>query len=30
MMGGDTPSLTVIEHARELVGSHEPRVPVEH
>ncbi|MCU0576879.1 MAG: DNA repair protein RecN [Desulfobacterota bacterium] len=30
MMGGDTPSLTVIEHARELVGSHEPRVSVEH
>ena len=29
MMGGDSPSTTVIEHARELVRSHEARVPVE-
>ncbi len=30
MMGGDSPSLSVIEHARELVRSHEERVPLEH
>jgi DNA repair ATPase RecN len=30
MMGGDSPSLTVIEHARELVRSHEERVSLEH
>ncbi len=30
MMGGDSPSLTVIEHARELVGSHEAGRPREH
>lgn len=29
MMGGDTPSPTVIEHARELVRSQESRLPVE-
>ena len=30
MMGGDSPSLTVIEHARELVGAHEAGRPREH
>lgn len=30
MMGGDSPSLTAIEHARELVRSQEGRVTVEH
>jgi len=30
MMGGDTPSMTVIEHARELVKSHEDGAPLEH
>lgn len=29
MMGGDSPSVTVIEHARELVRSHEPGIPLE-
>jgi DNA repair protein RecN (Recombination protein N) len=30
MMGGDSPSMTVIEHAKELVKAHEGRLPVEH
>jgi DNA repair protein RecN (Recombination protein N) len=30
MMGGDSPSLTVIEHARELVGAHEAGRSREH
>ena len=30
MMGGDSPSSSVIEHARELVKSHEARHPLEH
>jgi DNA repair ATPase RecN len=30
MMGGDTPSMTVIEHAKELVQAHEGSSTIEH